>query len=420
MTDEITPLGAGEVAVVPIPGRHDLVLAIGQSLKDPGEPVGKGVLDAVLEKGGLLGGAMAAQGLLDGSLVRLAPETVTQIKNGAVFLKDKQGFALGTLKNAGDPKFRSAVRFLPGAANPVAAGLMLQTMALQHQLGEITEALEQVNAKLDLLLLGTHHAVLAELRAVGHQLDELRTKAAQGHEFTSADEVKVRDYEDASRGRANEAELWLSEFRVLLTTQSLSLRAHHDQLEALLEKHVAFWLRVWVTAKLSLAQSRLLRLHGAATSESQLWAEHLDTTVQADVAGIVSDLVMFANDLDAYLRRHDIASGLAELSFSRKATVRRLRRELGRTHEALRVTLAEAVPMIQRHRDPLPELPAPLRRRDFEPHPVRDNLGTASRVVVRTAREVGSWTAEEAVVRFDQAGRLLQERRSSERRGPSD
>jgi hypothetical protein len=54
--------------------------------------------------------------------------------------------------HAGTPGFSGAVRLVPGAANPVVAGMILQTIAVQYQLGQIQRELETVNAKLDLLL----------------------------------------------------------------------------------------------------------------------------------------------------------------------------------------------------------------------------------------------------------------------------
>jgi hypothetical protein len=96
MGAEIVPLQQDEVAVVPIEGFNDLVLAIGQDLREhDATPVPPAILEAVIDKGGWIGGASAAKSLMDGALVRLAPETVKQLKQGAVFAKDKQGLAPG-------------------------------------------------------------------------------------------------------------------------------------------------------------------------------------------------------------------------------------------------------------------------------------------------------------------------------------
>ena len=116
MGTDLTPLGPDEVVAVPVGGDDDLVLVLGRGLKDGGSPVPWALVDAVVDKGGLLGGAVAARGLLDGSLVRLAPETVKQLRQGATLVKYSQGFALGTLKRAGGARFSHSVRFVPGPA----------------------------------------------------------------------------------------------------------------------------------------------------------------------------------------------------------------------------------------------------------------------------------------------------------------
>jgi hypothetical protein len=119
MGAEIVPLQQDEVAVVPIEGFNDLVLAIGQDLREhDATPVPRAILEAVIDKGGWIGGASAAKSLMDGSLVRLAPETVKQLKQGAVFAKDKQGLALGSLRVAGKPGFKSAVRTCQARPTP--------------------------------------------------------------------------------------------------------------------------------------------------------------------------------------------------------------------------------------------------------------------------------------------------------------
>jgi hypothetical protein len=287
-------------------------------------------------------------------------------------------------------------------------------MAMQRSLDQLQTALESVNAKLDLLLEGKHYEVLSQLSADAHQLDELHDKVVTGGGLTASDEVMIRGYEDRARAREREASLWLTRLRELLTNESMPLRAHHRELEALLERHMAFWVRTYVVAQLSLAQARTLRLHRASLSEPEVWVERLQATVQADIGRIGYQLASLANDLDAYLRRHDIASGLAELSLGRKRTVRRLRRELWRTEEELRVSLEEALPALPvSDVRPLPELPSPLRRRDIEPHPIRENLGEAQRAAARVGKQAGARVGDRALRSADRVGRVIQERRSS-------
>jgi hypothetical protein len=92
MSSELIPLADDEIAVIPVEGSVDLALAIGKGIGEIDAPVPRSLVDAAVKTGGLLGGATAATSLLfDGSLVRLAPETVQALNQGAVFAKDAQG-----------------------------------------------------------------------------------------------------------------------------------------------------------------------------------------------------------------------------------------------------------------------------------------------------------------------------------------
>jgi hypothetical protein len=64
------------------------VLAIGRGIGEIDAPVSRSLVEAAVKTGGLLGGATAATSLIDGSLVRLAPETVHALQQGAVFAED--------------------------------------------------------------------------------------------------------------------------------------------------------------------------------------------------------------------------------------------------------------------------------------------------------------------------------------------
>lgn len=415
---DLVPLGSDEVAIVPIDVERGLVLALGHDLKEDGEPVARALLDSALDKAGFLGGAYAAKGLLDGSLVRLAPATVERIREGAVFVKDSQGLALGTLKDVGAHGFTDAARFLPGAVNPVAAGLMLQTMAIQRQLGQVQEALEEIDAKLETLIKGQQHGVLGDLLSMAPPLDELSRKLRAGHPFTDADEIKLRDYEDRARTRQHEAALWLSRLRELLASEDLTLRRQHDILDALIEKeHVGFWLRVYIVAQVTLARARWLRLSRAAIVESPEWASQLQREVTQQLDATANEIVGLAADLDRYLRDHDIASGFEELSLKRKRRVRQLRRQLRQVHDGLRAGMAasEASLRVMLQDVESLEIPGHLSRRDVEPWLIRDNLYDASQAGLERAKELTSTTSESAI---RSASRLLQkvEARLDERR----
>lgn len=407
-----------EVALIPIDPDKGLVLALGYDLKEDGEPVARGLLDAALDKAGFLGGAYASKAMLDGSLVRLAPQTVKQIREGAVFLKDKEGLALGTLKEAGGHRFAGAVRFVPEAANPVAGALMLQTMAIQRQLGQIQDALEAIDAKLDTLLKGHHHGVLGSVLNLAVPLDELARKLRGGHQLTETDEVKLRDYEDEARGRQIEATLWLASLRDLLRTEDLTLKQQHDILDSLVQKeHVGFWLRIYIASRVTLARARWMRLSRAAAVEAPEWAQELQRDVTDQLDASAQEIVALAAELDAYLRNHDIASGFEELSLGRKRRVRQLRRQLREVHEELREGLATSETILRGMLQDAESfaIPERLSRRDFEPWLVRDNVYDASQRGLEASRDLASNASQSAI---RSASRFLQraEARLEERR----
>jgi hypothetical protein len=411
MSSDLAPLADDEVAVTPIAGSDDLVLAIGKGIGEIDGRVPRSLVNAAVTTGGLLGGATAAKSLLDGSLIRLAPETVHAIKQGLDYHTDAHGQLLGILHASGAPGIKAVVRMVPGAANPAAAGLILQTIAVQHKLGQIQRELETVNAKLDLLLAGKHYEVLAEITAISERLDELRTKVAEGHELTAQDEIMIRHYEDAALTRRNEAGLWLRKLNQLLDETSLPLRQHHRRLEELMDRHVAFWVRAYVASQMALANARVLRLVRASTSAPEGWVKQLQGTIRAEVGGIGGDLAELTTDLDAYLRRSDIARGLEELSLARKRRVRRLRKQLWDTHEDLRASLQDVLPRLPALDDrPVPALPPPLEAREVQPRPVKEGIQTAQQAASQGSKRAARAVGGKALKGIDRAGQKLRER----------
>jgi hypothetical protein len=415
MTSDLSPLGDDEVAVIPVNGTGDLALAIGKGIGEIDATVPRSLVDAAVRTGGLLGGATAASSLLlDGSLVRLAPETMQALEHGAVFAKS-QGLWIGSLRTPGAPGFSDAVRLVPGAVNPVAAGMILQTIAVQYQLGQIQRELETVNAKLDLLLEGKHYEVLAEIMAISERLDELRGKAADGHELTAQDEIMIRHYEDAALTRRNEADLWLRKLHELLNETSLPLKQHHRRLEELMDRHVAFWVRAYVASQMALANARVLRLVRASTSASESWVGQLHESVREELSAIGGELVSLTSDLDAYLRRSDFARGLEELSILRKRKVDRLRNELWKTQEDLRAGLEDVLPRLPRLDDrALPALPAPLDAQELQLRPVREDIKegiqTAQQAASQGSKRAAHAVGGKALKGIDRAGQKLRER----------
>jgi hypothetical protein len=240
-----------------------------------------------------------------------------------------------------------------GPANAVAAQMMFQTMAVQMQLKQIQQTLEDINEKLDTLLKSEQHGVLAVVIATGRAVEELNEKISAGHRLTDADEVKLRDYQDIVRTHLAEAELWLQQLNGLLQLEDPSLKAQFEALDGALRREpVAFWLRVYIVSHVSLGEIRKLLLIRAAAAEPE-YARDLHDSVQQQLADSAVALQSLCQDIDRYLRRSDIAAGLEELSILRKAKVRRLRRQLWEVDEQLKVSLTatrgmyDAVPALE-------------------------------------------------------------------------
>jgi hypothetical protein len=405
MTEQDGHLGEDEVAVVPVDPERGLALVLGAEVIDAESwQMPRGMIANAIRVGGILGGATAAKPLLDGSLVALAPQTVARLKEGAVFTKDAQGFALGSLREVGKPGITDQVRFVRVAANPAAAGMLLQTMAVQMQLKQIQETLEEINEKLDTLLKSEQFGVIAEVVATGHGVQEMNDKVWAGHDLTDADEIKLRDYEDRVRTHLGEAELWLQQLNTLLQLEDPKLKLQYEALDGALRREpVAFWLRVYIVSHVTLGEIRKLRLLRAAAAEPE-YARELNEALQDQLHASAEAVQSLCNDIDRYLRRSDIAEGLEELSFRRKAKVRRLRRQLWEVDEQLKVSLEatrgmyDAVPSLE----PI-EVPAALDRRTVEPWVVRDTLYDAA----VKATDVGT---EALATRADRGAKALRER----------
>jgi hypothetical protein len=411
-SEELKP---GEVAVLPVDVERGLALVLGTDIIE-GEswPMPKGLIADALTVGGLMGGAGASKALLDGSLVRLAPQTLARIRQGAVFARDKQDVPYGTLREGN--LFSDAVRFVDGPANAVAGQLMLQTMTVQMQLRQIQETLEDINEKLDTLLKSEQHGVLAEVIATCRAVEELNDKVSAGHRLSDADEVKLRDYQDVVRTHLAEAELWLQQLNGLLQLEDPSLRAQYEALDGALRREpVAFWLRVYIVSHVSLGEIRKLLLARAAAAEPE-YARDLHDALQQQLRDSAAAVQSLCHDMDRYLRRSDIAAGLEELSILRKVKVRRLRRQLWEVDEQLKLSLEatrgmyEAVPSLE----PI-EVPDPLNRRAVEPWVVRDNVYDAA----VKATDVGTDALATAADRGSRALRELADKRRAAREDAS-
>ena len=113
-----------DVAVIPVDAERGLALVLGAEVIDAESwQMPRRLISDAIMVGGL-------PGRKDGSHVppprRIAcpagPQTLTRLKEGAVFSWDADGFRLGTLREEGKRGFTDQVRFLEGAANPSLPG----------------------------------------------------------------------------------------------------------------------------------------------------------------------------------------------------------------------------------------------------------------------------------------------------------
>ena len=83
MADELEPWGEEEILIVPVDPEDGLALVAGVDPRLLGtiEPTPRSLIDRFAEVAGYAGGGTAARRLADGSLVRLAPETVQKLND---------------------------------------------------------------------------------------------------------------------------------------------------------------------------------------------------------------------------------------------------------------------------------------------------------------------------------------------------
>lgn len=388
MADDLDPLREDEALLVPVDLANGLALVAGIDAKLLGkpEPVSRSLVDRFLQTAGYAGGANAARRLTDGSLVRLAPETMRKLNQGATLAQSKS-VALGVLRDASGKHLAGPVRLLPGAANPVAAGMLIQTMALQRQLQGIQESLQRIDAKIEALHKAQHHNVLAEVLAMGGALEEIRQKLATGAPLSREDENQLRSLEVSAQTHRIQARLWIKALEPLFGGRRVPLSEQLETLtDALGDSHVGFWVRAAVASDVVLIQTLALKVERAAVAEELDWAHQLHDKAQKEIVEVGHGLHALHSSMDRYLRRNDIARGFEELSVRRKGEVRRLRRDLWDVMNGLRDAIHETKPMLEAAiGSELPALPAPLDRRAIEPHVVRDNAADAAAQAQRAA-----------------------------------
>ena len=177
MSDDIELISDGEgVAIVGPPDAVDRFLAAeGLASRDLG--LGR-VKPSLLASGALDAGSKIAEN--SGRWVKLTKESAAAMKKYDVMKGAGKGLSRGVLTENG--KFKGLIQFTRGGignlTNPAmlagAAGLMSQ-IAMQQQMDEISEYLEEIDAKVDDVLRAQKDAVLSDMVGVDLVIDDAMT-----------------------------------------------------------------------------------------------------------------------------------------------------------------------------------------------------------------------------------------------------
>jgi hypothetical protein len=177
MSDDIELISDGDgVAIVGPPEAVDRFLAAeGLSSRDLG--LGR-VRPSLIASGALEAGAKIAEN--SGRWVKLTKESAAAMNKYGVMKGTGKGLSRGVLTENG--KIKGLIQFSRGGVgtltNPAmlagAAGLMSQ-IAMQQQMDEISDYLEEINAKVDDVLRAQKDAVLADMVGVDLVIDDAMT-----------------------------------------------------------------------------------------------------------------------------------------------------------------------------------------------------------------------------------------------------
>jgi len=178
MSDEIELIGDGEgMAVIGEPEAVDRFLRA-EGL--PSRDLGLGRLRAVLSTGSGAAQASAQIAENSGRWVKLTKESAAAMKKFDVMKGSGAGLSRGVLTENG--KIKGLVQFTRGGVgsltNPAvlagAAGMMAQ-IAMQQQMDEISDYLEEIDAKVDDVLRAQKDAVLSDMVGVDLVIDDAMT-----------------------------------------------------------------------------------------------------------------------------------------------------------------------------------------------------------------------------------------------------
>ncbi|MEP7765451.1 hypothetical protein [Sanguibacter sp. 25GB23B1] len=152
----------------------------------PSRDLGLHRLGTALRAGGAAAQAGSEIAANSGRWVKLTKESAQAVKKYGLMKSTKSGLSLGVVQAKGARGIKGIVEFSkgPGATltNPAmlagAAGIMAQ-MANQKAMDEITDYLATIDAKVDDLLRGQKHAVLADMIGVDFVIEDAMTTREQ-------------------------------------------------------------------------------------------------------------------------------------------------------------------------------------------------------------------------------------------------
>lgn len=409
MGDELD-LAAGDVAIL-AGDRPGLVLALGQpgsAAPELGEVVGKAggpVLARLLDAAGLSAAAGASAGFLDARWVRLTEESASKLAERG-FAHDGDGLAMGLIR--GDRgRIEHVVRFAEGT-NPVAAALMVQSLATQARLQRIEQKLDELSEKVDVLLEGSRIEVEAQLAANLDTLRRIERRVEDRGRVDDADWSSLAAIESPIKQVYHQTVQWLAPLRAFLHDGELNVREQVQLLRANLGvRDVEFWLRMHVYSELAMKRWELLYLwHEADAAPERLAAEAAQFESRA--AERHEELAALYLLLADYLDGDDELSVWQRLQVLNRVRLARLRIELGQVANAYGEALDQATFELPEY---VPDDAAGASGPIIDVSALRDQVGGAARDALTAGAEIGARTGEWMKGRTDQLARLRPGRR---------
>lgn len=403
-------LEAGDVAVL-AGDRPGLVLALGRpgtSAAELGEVVGRAdgpVLTRLLDAAGLSAAAGSSAGFLDARWVRLTEESASKLAERG-FAYDGDGLVMGLVR--GDRgRIEHVVRFADGT-NPVAAALMVQSLATQMRLQRIEQKLDELSEQVDVLLEGSRIEVEAQLAANLDTLRRIERRVDDRGSVDDADWASLAAIETPTKQVYHQTVQWLAPLRAFLDDGELNVKEQVQLLRANLGvRDVEFWLRMHVYSELAMKRWELLYLwHEADAAPERLAAEAAQCEMRA--AERHEELAMLYELLADYLDSDDELSVWQRLQVLNRVRLARLRVELGRVANVYGEALEQAI-------FELPEYVADVAAGASGPiidvTALRAQVGGVARDALSAGAEVGARTGEWMKGRTGQLARLKRNRR---------